>query len=97
MGTKPGLLPPRSPDLNGRAERWIPRACNECPDHIIVLNERHLRWALTEFIRDCNARRPRRSPQLRPRDGPVTSTLEGKVVRRKILGGPISDYHQEAA
>ena len=97
MGTQPLLLPPRSPNLNGRAERWIRSARTECMDRVIVLNERHLRWALSEFIRYYNARRPHRSLQLRPPDGPVVSNLEAKVVRRKILGGLISDYHREAA
>ncbi len=97
MGTEPLLLPPRSPNLNGRAERWIRSARTECLDHIIVLNERHLRWALTEFVRYYNARRPHRSLQLRPPDGPVVSTPEGKVKRRKVLGGLINDYHREAA
>ena len=97
MGTKPVLLPPRSPDLNGRAERWVRTVRNECLDHIIVLNERHLRWALGEFVRYYNARRPHRSLQLEPPDGAVASTLEGNIVRRKTLGGLISDYHREAA
>ena len=97
MGTKPVLLPPRSPDLNGRAERWIRTARDECLDHIIILNERHLRWALGESVRYYNARRPHRSLQLSPPNGPVASTPEGKVVRRKILGGLISDYYREAA
>jgi len=35
--------------------------------------------------------------QLRPPDGFLFSTPEGKVVRRKILGGLISDYYREAA
>jgi putative transposase len=97
MGTKPVRLPLRSPDLDGRAERWIRTACNESLDRIVILNEHHLRWALTEFVRYYNAQRPHRSLQLRPPDGPVASTLEGKVVRRKILGGLISDYYREAA
>lgn len=66
MGTEPLLLPPRSPNLNGRAERWIRSARTECLGHIIMLNERHLRWALTEFIRYYNARRPHRSLQPYP-------------------------------
>ena len=97
MGTEPLRLPPRSPNLNERAERWIRSARTECLDHIIVLNERHLRWALSEFIRYYNARRPHRSLQLRPPDGPVLASREGDVVRHKILGGLISDYHREAA
>ena len=96
MGTEPVRLPVRSPDLNGRAERWIRSVREECLDHIIILDERHLRWALEEFIRYYNQRRPHRSLQLRPPDSPVTSSLEGEVIQRKILGGLISDYHREA-
>jgi putative transposase len=97
MGAKPVLLPPRSPDLNGRAERWIRTVRNECLDHIIVLNERHLRWALRQFVRYYNQRRPHRSLQLRPPDGPAHSGLQGPVVRRRVLGGLINDYDREAA
>lgn len=97
MDAEPLGLPPRSPNLNGRAERWIRTARNECLDHTIVLNERHLRWALGESVRCHNARRPHRSLQLCPPHGSVTSRLKGKVVRRRILGGSISDYHREAA
>jgi putative transposase len=70
---------------------------NECLDHVIILNERHLRWALGEFVRYYNARRPHRSLQLRPPDGAVTNSLKGKVVQREILGGLISDYYREVA
>ena len=31
---------------NGRAERWVRTARNECLDHIIILSEGHLRWAI---------------------------------------------------
>jgi putative transposase len=97
MGTRPVLLPPRPPDLNGRAERWIRTVHNDCLNHITILNERHLRWALGEFIRYYNQRRPRPSLQLRPPEGPVASGLEDKAVRRKILGGLTGGYHREAA
>jgi len=30
-------------------------------------------------------------------DGPVRCTRQGKVLRRRILGGLIDDYHREAA
>jgi putative transposase len=97
IGTEPVLLPPRSPDLNGRADRWIRTVRNECLGHVIILNERHLRWALGEFIHYRNQRRPHRSLQLNPPDGPVVSSLGAKVVRHKIHGGLISDYRREAA
>ena len=90
-------LPPRSPGLNAHAERWVRTAREECLDHIIILNERHLRWALGEFIRYYDQRRPHRSMQRRPPNGPVDCCKPGKVVRRQILDGLINDYHREAA
>jgi len=97
MGTQPVLLPPRSPDLNERAERWIRTARNECLDHVAILNEGHLRWAIGEFVRYYNARRPHRALALRPPDGPVECSGKGEVIRRQFLGGLINDYHREDA
>jgi len=97
MGTQPVILPPRSPDLNGHAERWVRTARNECLDHIIILNEAYLRWALGGFVRYYNARRPHRSLGLRPPEGPVGSSEEGEVIRRPVLGGLINDYYRKAA
>lgn len=48
-------------------------------------------------MRYYNGRRPHRSLQLHPPDGPIASSLQGTVVHRKILGGLISNYHREAA
>ena len=78
---------------NDRAERWVRTARSECLDHIIILSEGHLRWAIEEFVRYYNARRPHRPLELRPPDGPV----DGRVDRRKVLGGLINDYHRKAA
>jgi transposase InsO family protein len=97
VGTRPVLLPPRSPNLNGHAERWVRTVREECLDHIIILNEEHLRWALGEFVRYYNARRPHRSLELRPPEGPVGEGTEGEVCRRDILGGLVNDYYRKAA
>ena len=90
-------LPARSPNLNAHAERWVRTVREECLDRVIVLNEDHLRWALTEFIRYYNERRPHRSLGLQPPDGPVGCSGEGKVIRRQVLGGLVNDYHRKAA
>ena len=65
IGTKPLRLPVRSPNLSAHAERWVRMAREECLDRVIVLNEQHLRWGLSEFIRYYNQRRPHRSKGLR--------------------------------
>jgi len=97
MGTKPLRLPERSPLLNAHCERWIRSARSECLDHIIILNERHLRWALDGFVRYYNDRRPHRAKGLRLLSGDADFPQVGEVVRRPILGGLINDYYRKAA
>ena len=69
----------------------------ECLDRVIVLNESHLRWVLGEFIRYYNERRPHRSLDLRPPEGPVNSSEQGEVLCRHVVGGLIHDYYRNAA
>lgn len=97
VGSKVIRLPVRSPNLNACAERWVRTVREECLDHIIVLNESHLRWVLERFVRYYNERRPHRSLDLRPPDGPVASLQDGEVGCRKVLGGLINDYYRKAA
>jgi hypothetical protein len=43
-------LPPRSPNLNAFAERWVRSVKEECLSKLILFGETSLRRALTEFI-----------------------------------------------
>jgi transposase InsO family protein len=47
----------RSPWQNGTAERWVGSARRELLDHVIVLNERHLRRLLRDYLAYYNADR----------------------------------------
>ncbi len=58
----------------------------ECLDHIIVLNERHLLAVLTEFVRYYNHDRPHRTLELGT-PVPCPPMSGGVVVTRPILGG----------
>ena len=42
-------LPPKSPNLNAFAERWVRSVKQECLSKVILFGERPLRRALTEF------------------------------------------------
>jgi putative transposase len=97
VGSKVIRLPVRSPNLNAYAERWVRTVREECLDRVIVLNESHLRWVLREFIRYYNERRPHRSLDLRPPEGPVECCGEGEGVRRLVIGGLVNDYYRKAA
>ena len=68
-GTKVRRTPPRSPQANSIAERWVASARREALDWLLVLNDRHLRCILKEYVEHYNRARPHRSLDLRPPTG----------------------------
>src|SRR5881227_2853521 len=69
--------PVRSPRANAVIERFIGTLRRECLDHLIVLDEQHLRSVLTEFVGYYNLETPHRTlrletpvPSLRAIEGP---------------------------
>ncbi len=50
LGTRSVRTPFRSPQANAIAERWVKSVRSECLDHYLILNERHLRRVLTEYV-----------------------------------------------
>jgi transposase InsO family protein len=75
--------PVRSPRANAVVERVIGTLRCECLDHMIVLDEQHLRSVLTEFVRYYNQDRPHRTltlqtPEARPR--PTTGPIQSRLV-----------------
>ena len=87
--------PVRSPRANAVVERVIGTLRRECLDHVIVLDEQHLRSVLAEFVRYYNQDRPHRTlglqapePKLRPRTGPIRS--------RPVLNGLHHVYERAA-
>ena len=68
------------------AERAIRTLREECLDHVIVLNDRHLRKILAEFVAYYNEERPHRTLGLdTPRQKPRKDW--GSIVRKPVLGG----------
>jgi chemotaxis receptor (MCP) glutamine deamidase CheD len=51
FGIKPKRTSFRSPWQNGVAERWVGNCRCDLLDHVIVLNERHLKCLMNEYIR----------------------------------------------
>ena len=76
----------RSPWQNGHVERLIGSIRRECTDHLIVLNEEHLRRILTKFATYYNGWRPHVSLG---KDAPDRRPIErfGDIVAHAILGG----------
>jgi putative transposase len=87
----------RSPWQNAYAERVIGSIRRECLDHMIILNEKHLRKVLAEYVDYYNDVRPhlsldRNSPLPRNAAPPEA----GKIVATPILGGLHHHYHRAA-
>jgi putative transposase len=94
--------PPQAPRANAIRERIIGTLRRELLDRVLIVNEQHLRRALTEYLRHYNAARPHRSlGQLTPAQTetqpPQTINLaEHQVHRRHVLGGLTHEYYVAA-
>jgi putative transposase len=87
--------PYRAPLANSAAERVVRTFRQECLDHFIVLNERHLRAMLTDFVHYYNHDRPHRTLELEtPVPRPPMS--HGVVVGRSIMSGLHHAYSRAA-
>ena len=97
MGIEEVLIAPRSPWQNPYAERVIGSILRECLDHVIVLNERHLRAVLDEYLRYYHEARPHLSLD---RNAPIPRQVEphgpGRVVAEPFLGGLHHRYRRAA-
>jgi putative transposase len=95
-------IPPRSPQANCFAERWVRTARSEVTDRMLIAGQRHLRAVLDEYVAHYNRRRPHRARNLRPPDGddivsaPVTDLATARIRRRTVLGGLIHKYERAA-
>ena len=86
LGIQTLLSPVRAPRANAVAERVIRTLRNECLDHLIIVNEQHLRTVLAEFVRYYNTERTQRSLRLdTPR--PAVRLAAGPVHSSPVLGG----------
>ncbi len=98
MGIEEVLTAPRSPWQNPFAERVIGSIRRECLDHVIVLDERHLRRLLGDYFQHYHRWRCHRSlamdcPEPRTVQGPE----HGQVVEVAEAGGLYRHYERRAA
>jgi putative transposase len=99
VGVKQIVLPPRSPNLNAYAERWVRSVKEDALSRLILFGERSLRHALQEYVTHYHHERPHQGkgnviliPPAYHRERP-----DGPVHCRKRLGGLLKYYHGEAA
>jgi putative transposase len=98
-GVKRVPLPPRSPDLNAYAERWVRSAREEALSRLILFDERALRHTLRHYEVHYHAERPHQgigNVILSPSPDHVTKRVH-PIGCRERLGGLLKFYDREAA
>ena len=91
-------LPPRSPNLNAYAERFVRTIKESCLDRMIFFGEESLRRTINEFLEYYHHERNHQGLGNRLIDPPQgIGSLEGKVACRERLGGVLRYYHRNAA
>jgi transposase InsO family protein len=97
-GVKIVRLPPRSPDLNAFAERFVLSIKSECLDGIVPIGERQLRRAVSEFVAHYHHERNHQGLENQLIEAaPAPANTNGHVARRERLGGMLNFYHRAAA
>jgi putative transposase len=92
-------IPPRAPQANAYAERWIRTARGECLDWVLSWSRSHLHRVLTAFVAHYNTARPHRSLDLQmpaPIADVTALPTAGRIERVDVLGGLIHEYHRAA-
>ena len=99
VNIEPVKLPPRSPNLNANAERFILSVKSECLDQMILFGERSLRHVLKEYTVHYHQERHHQgigNNIIVPQPAPEISS-EGKVECRERLGDLLKFYHRRVA
>jgi len=100
-GIKVVKIPPRSPQANACAERWVRTIRSEVTDRMLITGPRHLRAVLEQYVTHYNQHRPHRGRYLRPSDSggitaPATDLATARIRPREVLNGLIYDYGRAA-
>ena len=96
-GARIPASPPQAPGANAVCERMIGTLRRELFDRLLIVNERHLRRVLTEYLLHYNAARAHRAlgqlaPAQAPTRPPQINLAEHRIRRKQVLGGLTSEY-----
>ena len=100
IGIKTIRLPPRSPNLNAHAERYVRSAKEECLSRLVLFGEAGLRRALREFVAHYHEERNHQGKgnvPLFPSAMPSSSRGDDAIECKERLGGMLKYYYREAA
>ncbi|MEU6572622.1 integrase core domain-containing protein [Streptomyces sp. NPDC046805] len=88
--------PPRSPNCNPHAERFVRSAREECTDRLLIFDRGHAEKVLHDYARHFNRHRPHQGrSQLAPLDeANVIPLPPARIERRQAVAGLINEYHR---
>ena len=97
-GVKSVKLPPRSPNLNAYAERFVRSIKESCLERMILFGEGSLRKAIHQFVAHYHGERNHQGLGNRLISaGPESAVAIGPVQCRQRLGGMLNYYYRAAA
>ena len=99
-GVKCLRLPPRSPNLNAFAERWVRSVKSECLSHFILFGEGSLRRALKNFCEHYHTERNHQGKEnvlLFPGGEDLLTSRGSSIECRERLGGLLKYYYRRVA
>jgi transposase InsO family protein len=97
LGIRPVRTSFESPWQNGVAERWVGSCRREMLDHIIALNERHLKQLLSEYVRYHHEDRTHLGLAKQTPAERIPSVASGRIVSRPRIGGLHHRYDRAAS
>jgi putative transposase len=97
-GTKVIRLPPRSPNLNAYAERFVRSIKNECLSRMIFVGQASLRRAVSEYLEHYHRERNHQGLENRLlTPSPSAKSRSGTIRCHARLGGLLNYYYRIAA
>lgn len=96
-GVQTVRLPPRSPNLNAYAERFVRTIKESCLDRLILVGEDSLRCAAREFVAHYHHERNHQDMDNHLLFPSTTPRRDTPIACRQRLGGLLRYYHRPAA
>jgi putative transposase len=96
MGIRPIRTSIQSPWQNGVAERWVESCRRDLLDHMIAVNESHLKRLLTEYVNYYHNDRTHLGLDKQTPNGRLRSNGTGRVIAFPRLGGLHHRYDRAA-
>lgn len=97
-GVRAIRLPPRSPNLNAFAERFVRSIKEECLNRMIIFGEQRLRDVVDEYVEHYHRERPHQgigNVLIEPSE--ASQCVDDPLARHDRLGGLLRSYYRTAA